>query len=639
MILRGRGLRRATSIRVIESLRAISIKSPDNSRLRLCPEIVQSTVSACPSDTIALSFFLWCARQPNYFHDSCSFDRMIPVVCRLTDRFGSVGEIVRELEVAGCSIKAQTFMILIRVYWRGNFYGLALEVFDEMVKRNYVPNTYARNMILDILFKTCPLDVATKFFRSTKSPNFLSYNIVLSNLCRSSDWLGARDVLREMVDNRFDLNTWTLTIVFDCFCKAGRFMELLQLLAFMIVSGKQPTATIWTILIDNLCRTGKVDRASMLLTKMIHMGCSPTVATYTSLLRGLFESQKFDKVSTLLDTMLSNECSPDLVFYNVLIDCFSKSRRYDDALEIFLRLGDKRLKPDAYTLSSLICTLCSSGQLSSLPKLIAGLDISLDLVACNSLINAFCKAGLPLQAIEFFIYMVNRDFSPDNYSYAGLLNGLCMLGRIDKAVDIYLSFVANNPNVDEYVHAVIITGLVKQKKYHMAIRLFRKALLQNYCLDVVSYTIAITGLFRGGRFEEAESLFDQMKHSGVVPNTYTYNVMLYGFCKARDIVAVKQWLRHMETAGFDLDHISFNTIIRLLTKLHRSDLALRLCRRMGELGMMPNSITYSLILDSVVDVSAGEPLCQTLMSNSKSPHCMESSLSHLGNELLVCSAN
>ncbi|CAL9204184.1 unnamed protein product [Musa hybrid cultivar] len=636
MILRARGLCRLTPHRAFESPRAFSIQSPDSSRLQLCPEIVESTVSSCPSDTIALSFFLWCARQPNYFHDSCSFDRMIPVVLRLTDRFGSVREIVREQQAVGCSVKAQTFMVLIRVYWRGNFYGRALEAFDEMIKQNYVPNTYARNMVLDILFKVHYFDMALKFFRDTRFPNFISYNIVLSNLCKSSDWLGARDVIREMVKKGFHLNTGSFSVVLDCFCKAGRLMELLQLLALMIVSGKQLTVAIWTILIESLCQAGQVDRASTLLGKMVEHGCSPTVMTYTSLIRGLFQAQKFNEVSMLLETMISNKCSPDLVFYNVLIDCFSKARRFDDAIDVFLCLGDSRLHPDAYTMSSLICTLCSSGKLRLLPKLIAGSDVTADLVACNSLINALCKAGFPFQAVEAFVNMVNRGFSPDDYSYAGLLNGLCMSGSIENAVNVYNAIVVNNPNVDAYVHTVILNGLVKRRKYHMAIRLFRKAALQNYCLDVVSYTIAINGLFRGHRFDEAWHLFEQMKHFDIVPNLYTYNVMLSGSCLARNMSAVKQLLKEMEIAGVDMDHTSFNVIICLLIKLHRYNSALLLCRRMCDLGMVPNRITCSLLLDGLVNISVEElyDLYPKLAYDFKNPYFMDNSPSDLQSDLL-----
>ncbi|KAG6507421.1 putative pentatricopeptide repeat-containing protein At1g16830 [Zingiber officinale] len=634
MILGRRRLYRLTSIRLFESLRSSSgSSSSGSSSVHLRPEIVQATVSACSSDTIALSFFLWCARQPNYFHDPRSFDRMIPVVCRLTDRFGSVREIVRELEEVGCSIKAQTFMVLIRVYWRGECYRSALEAFDEMIKRNYVPNTFARNMVLDILFKTRNLDVAMEFFGGTESPNFLSYNIMLSNLCRLSHWLEARDVLRKMVEKGFDFNSGTLTVVFDFLSKARNLKDLLQLLAFTIVSGKQLTVTIWTILINDLCEVGKVDRASVLLEKMVGHGCSPTVATYTCVIRGLFRAQKFDKVSVILDVMLSTKCSPDLVFYNVLIDCFAKLRRYDDAIEVFLSLKGMKLNPDAYTLSSLLFTLCSGRKLRNLPKLIDGLDVSVDLVACGSLISAFCKAGFPSQAIEVFVKMMDRGFSPDSYSYAGLINGLCISGRIERAVGVYHSILANTANIDAYVHTAIVAGLVKEKEYRTAIQLFRNAVLQDYHLDVVSYTVAITGLFRGCRYEEARSLFDQMKHSGVLPNICTYNVMLYGYCKARDVDAVKQLLREMEIAGFDVDDISFNTIIRLLIKLQRSNSALILCQRMCDLGMMPDRRTYSLLLDGKPDVRFPELTCR-----SNGLTIVECCSSDVENEL-VCSAN
>ncbi|KAH7665976.1 hypothetical protein IHE45_13G069000 [Dioscorea alata] len=64
-----------------------------------CP---QPYFSKCPSDLISLSFFLWAARQPNYFHDLSSFDLMVPVVHRLSDPFGKVSGIVDELEGIGC---------------------------------------------------------------------------------------------------------------------------------------------------------------------------------------------------------------------------------------------------------------------------------------------------------------------------------------------------------------------------------------------------------------------------------------------------------------------------------------------------------------------------------------------------------
>ena len=55
----------------------------------LSPQIVEAAVSRCPSDALALSFFLWCARRPAYFHPPSSFDRVLPAATRLASRLAS----------------------------------------------------------------------------------------------------------------------------------------------------------------------------------------------------------------------------------------------------------------------------------------------------------------------------------------------------------------------------------------------------------------------------------------------------------------------------------------------------------------------------------------------------------------------
>ncbi|OAY77899.1 putative pentatricopeptide repeat-containing protein [Ananas comosus] len=458
--------------RTLKTLANPVAKSLEKSRLSLSPQIVDSTLSNCPSDTIALSFFLWCARQPDYFHDPRSFDRIVPVVRRLTDRFGSVPGIIEELESVGCPVKAQTFIILLRVYWRGNLYSSALEVFDEMGKWNFAPNTFARNIILDVLFRIGDIDAALKFLRGTQSPNFLTYNIVLSNLSKSGDWVGVWEVFKAIVKSGFRPNAGTFT--------------------------------------------------------------------------GLFRAQKHDKIVGLLDSMSSDDCNPDVVLYNVMMDCFSKERR--------------NLKPDAYTISTLMSILRLSRKISLLPQLVPRVDVSFDLVLCNSVLSLLSKAGFPSQAVEFYGDIVDRGFKPDCYSYVGLLNSLCQIGRIDYAINVYLGILMNNPNVDPYVHTAILVGLIKNGKYYEAIRLFRRAVSENCLLDVVAFTNAIHGLFRASMYKEACDLFDQLKEFGVSPNTCTYNVMLRGFCKARDLNAVQLLLRDMELAEVEMDSISFNTI-------------------------------------------------------------------------------
>ncbi|KAG0455272.1 hypothetical protein HPP92_024564 [Vanilla planifolia] len=311
MLVACRRLLHLPSIRYNSPLELIAIPrypTLSHGHHRLSPEIVDSTVSNCPSDTIALSFFLWAARQPEYFHAPTSFDRITPVVRRLSHRFGLVSGIVRHLESFGCPIKAQTFLILLRVYWRANMCRFALEVFDTMCRRNYVPNTFSRNIVLDIMFKRGCFDDAMSFFREFPFPNFLTYNIVLRSICKSGDWIKVRDLLREMVGKGFHLNEGSFSMALDCFCKAGRHSELLQLFASIIVLGRRLSVIMWTILIDSQCRNKRFEIALDHMRNMIEAGFLPTVVTFTSVIKGLADAKMFGENPQLCLRCLHASC-------------------------------------------------------------------------------------------------------------------------------------------------------------------------------------------------------------------------------------------------------------------------------------------------------------------------------------------
>ncbi|XP_052181403.1 putative pentatricopeptide repeat-containing protein At1g16830 [Diospyros lotus] len=384
---------------------------------------------------------------------------------------------------------------------------------------------------------------------------------------RLRDVINIQLVLRKMLRKGYYLNAKTFSVVFSCFCKSGRLAEALQLLGLMISLGIPTTVGVWSILIDGFCRSGKLVFAAYLLEKMVETGCSPNVVTCTSLIKGFMESHMPERAIHILRAMESKGCSPDLVLCNVLIDCFSKMGMHDEALDLFCSLPDRELIPDSYTLCSIISALCLSRQFTLLPILIGGgFPIQADLVLCNSLLSFFCRAGYPPGAIEFYNDMIDRGFLPDGYSYSGLLSGLCGTGRIGEAVNVYHAIVTNRLCLDPHLHTVIIDGLINYGKFHRAIQLFRKAVLEKYPLDVVSYTVAIRAFFRGGRTVEACSLYNQMKEIGVPPNAHTYNVMLFGFSRERDIRMIREILKDMAEAGFELDISRFHMIKNLLMK-------------------------------------------------------------------------
>jgi pentatricopeptide repeat protein len=597
------------------------------------PQIVDAAVSRCPSDALALSFFLWCARRPGYFHPPSSFDRLLPAAARLASRLGTASALLGELQGLGCPIKPQTFLLLLRLYWRGGLYLLVLDLFEQMPIWGFQPNTFARNVILDVQLRTGHFAEAERCFQDNLSPNYISFAIMLTHLCRAGDWSRARLYFTEMLKGGFLPGTTSLTAVFACCSKVGTMSELRRLLSFVHVSGCQLTSAMWTCMISRLCREGKLEDAYRMLAKMVGSGSPPTVVTYTPLLKGFLGAGMHNLASELLGSMVSSGCSPDIVMYNVLMDCMIKERRYDDALDIYMQIHGKQIQPDAYTLSSLVRVLQLPSYeklLPTIPSLIRCSDTSYDLVACNSLLSALCKSGFPTDAIQFYFDMIEKNIRPDSYTYVSLLHSLCQLEMVNHAINFYRSTAMRDPESNSYVHATILCILVRQGRNLTALRILREAVLENCALDVVCYTTVLHGLFQARLVEEACSLFDQMKQLGMASNTCTFNVMLRGLCRTRDIHAVKQLLTEMELADVEMDSISFNTVVVFLIKSRLIDSAAAMIREMLNLGMKPSAQTSSLLSQSVG---------YKFILEDNTTTTVESDGSDSSSDLLVCSAS
>lgn len=478
--------------------------------------------------------------------------------------------IIKKLEEVGSVIKPQTLLFLLRIYWFGGMYDRVFEAFEEILRHGYTPNTFSRNIVMDVLFKIERVEVALRVLKETQVPNFLSYNIAVCNLCKLNDLVNLQDVLTIMLRKRYYPNQEIFFVILNCYCKGSCIVEAKQILGLMIVLGVPICERVWSILIDVYCKAGNMDAASHLLKKMVESGYSPNVVTCTSLIKGFFESQMPSKAFGILDTMESKGCFPDLVLYNVLIDCLSKMGRYEDAINAFLLLQEQRLIPDSYTLCSLITTVCISKQFIELPLLITGFKIQPDLVACNSFLSYFCKAGYPAGAIELYNEMIYRGFVADKYTFAGLLTGLCRSGRIGEAVKVYHGLVRSHVGLDSHIITVIVNGLIKSGKFHIASSLIKKAASRKSQLDDVSYTIAISGLLTGGEVGEAYALFRQMKEVGLAPSKQICNLILSSFCKRSDVSMVEEILLEMLDATVEVDHFSLRCIISLLYQSHHS---------------------------------------------------------------------
>ncbi|KAJ1405886.1 Tetratricopeptide-like helical domain superfamily [Sesbania bispinosa] len=558
---------------------------------------VHSTLSRCPSDLIALSFFLWSAQRRN--HDPLAFDHMVPVLSRLTHRYKTVQAILSKLESIGCLTNPKSFIFLLRLFWRAGMHAMLFEAYHHMEQSyGFVPNTFARNLLMDALFRINQPNLALTVFEHIQTPNFFTFNIALVHLSKLNDVTRVTRILRLMLRTRYYPNALSFHIILNCFCNMNALLEAYQLLGLMIVLGIEFSVNVWTILIHKYCKLGRLDVATGLLQNMTRTGCSPNVVTYTTLFKALMESNMVNDAFHLLNIMFSTGQIPDLILFNVLIDCLSKAGRYGDAIEAFLSMSEQNIKPDSYTFTSLLSIICSSGMFYLLPKLVRVCGhIDADLVFCNALLSSFIKAGHPSHAVGFYNHMIDEGFAPDKYSFAGLLGALCAARRIDEAVNVYHGVVMSYHNIDAHIHTVITGELMKAGKYHKAASVFKLAVMKKYRLDNVAYAVGIYAHLRRGRTLEACTLYGQMKDNGLKPNVHTCNMMLFTFCKEKDLQMVKEMLEEMIDSRIELSDRNFFNLCKFPCRSNAYFSALNLLTEMRDLGLLSAKALHALSFD------------------------------------------
>nr|GEX70779.1 pentatricopeptide repeat-containing protein At5g65560 [Tanacetum cinerariifolium] len=104
---------------------------------------------------------------------------------------------------------------------------------------------------------------------------------------------------------------------------------------------------------------------------------------------------------------------------------------------------------------------------------------------------------------------------------------------------------------------------------------------------------AIYGYFQKGKADSGTNLFLQMLITGCLPSSWTYNVVINGFCKDDKMQEVLYLIRKIIKIGFEQGINTYTILIEGLLKSSDFDDARKLFIPMVSLGLKPDVCTYT----------------------------------------------
>ncbi|GMY17356.1 pentatricopeptide repeat-containing protein At5g65560 [Fagus crenata] len=232
-------------------------------------------------------------------------------------------------------------------------------------------------------------------------------------------------------------------------------------------------------------------------------------------------------------------------------------------------------------------------------------QFKLTLKSYNMLLMCLSKFLMIDEMKSVYFELLGDMISPNIYTLNTMVNGYCKLGNVVEG-ELYVSKILQaGLNPDTFTYTSLILGHCRSKDVDKAYRVF-KLMPQKGCRrNEVSYTNLIHGLCEATRVDDALKLFSQMGEDFCYPTVRTYTVIICALCgldrkeealNQGRLKEVEDVMAKMNEEGILPDSLTYTLIIDAYGHLGLIHSAFDVLKRMFDAGCEPSHYTYIYLI-------------------------------------------
>ncbi|KAF8677213.1 hypothetical protein HU200_046690 [Digitaria exilis] len=386
------------------------------------------------------------------------------------------------------------------------------------------------------------------------APDAITYNTLLSALCRGGDLATARKlfdgmhVSEEGSKNDAFPNVVTYTTMIRACCAKGLADEALAFFKVMVSKGIPPNSITFNTMVQGFCAAGRME------TKL-HVRHDS--ASYSTVIRALCESGEFGRAEEFVNEILEKEVLkkrgsfvPLVASYNPVFMYLCENGKAKKARMLFGQLLGRRSKVDFQAFKTLILGHCKEGDFEEAYELVLSMlkrDLVPDTECYISVIDGFIQKGRMKSAWEALHRMLNSGLRPSTSTFHLVLLGLLKKdGCAKEAADLIEIMLERKirQNVDLSTNLIdalfksdlterafkitkriydngyyikmekIIAALCEEKKFIDAAEFTLFSLEKGHELGAAVHSLVLDGLCMDDRASEAFQLFYELIENG-----------------------------------------------------------------------------------------------------------------------------
>lgn len=497
---------------------------------------VHQTLHLIKTPHKALQFFKW-VEVMGFSHNDQSYFLMLEILGRARNLNAARNLLFSIEKKSNGAVKLEDrfFNSLIRNYGQAGLFQESIKLFTTMKSLGVSPSVVSFNSLLSILLKKGRTNMAKNVYDEMLSmygvtPDTYTFNILIRGFCMNSMVDEGYRFFKDMSGFRCDPDVITYNTLVDGLCRAGK-VEI----AHNVVKGMSkrsgdltPNVVTYTTLIRGYCVRQEIDKALCILEEMTTRGLKPNGFTYNTLIKGLCEAQKLDKIKEILEgTMIGGEFTPDTCTFNTLMHSHCNAGNLDEALKVFAKMSELKVPPDSATYSVLIRSLCQRGDYPRAEELFDELskkEILLRDDGCKPLVASYnpifghlSSNGKTQKAEEVFRQLMRRG-TQDPLSYKTLIMGNCKEGTYEAGYELLVWMLRRDFVPDEEIYVSLIDGLLQKGKPLLAQQTLEKMLKSSHLPQTSTFHSLLAELLKQHCAREAASFVTLMLEKKIRQN-------------------------------------------------------------------------------------------------------------------------
>lgn len=258
----------------------------------------------------------------------------------------------------------------------------------------------------------------------------------------------------------------------------------------------------------------------------------PNVFLYNIMFKFLARAGEWDLVDKFWEEMVADKVAPTNSTFSTLIDACGRAGKKQMALTWFDSLLERGLEPDEFVINTMINLHKRTGDLKAAEMFFNGSwrhgsTISpahrpaerrrkRDLVAYNTMIGMYGRAGDYIEASRMFADMMKAGVSPDSITFNTMIYICGCFGRREEAEALFKRMEHKGAVADETTYNILISIAGKEGDGGSALQYFNKMKAASKEPDDVTYRTLLSVISTSGMVKETEeilSLARELKYS------------------------------------------------------------------------------------------------------------------------------